>query len=60
MSAAQNHAIGSETLASAVDAGEPGVNRDSFAITVSDAAGQVVASASGIITGGNIQSLQMR
>ena len=40
----------------AIDAGEPGRGRDSFAITVKDATGRVVATANALITGGNIQS----
>ena len=40
----------------AIDAGEPGRGRDSFAITVKDATGHVVATVTALITGGNIQS----
>jgi hypothetical protein len=43
----------------AVDAGEPGRRRDSFRITVRDAAGHVVASVDADITGGNIESLRL-
>ncbi|MBI4489692.1 MAG: DUF11 domain-containing protein [Deltaproteobacteria bacterium] len=42
------------------DAGEPGRGRDSFAITVRDEAGSIVASVSGNLSGGNIQSLKVR
>ena len=40
----------------AIDAGEPGRGRDSFAITVKNATGHVVATVTALITGGNIQS----
>ena len=46
--------------ARATDAGEPGRNRDSFTITIRDAAGAVVATIDGVITQGNIQSLRTR
>lgn len=42
----------------AVDAGEPGPGRDTFAITISDSTGHVVASLNATITSGNIQSLR--
>jgi hypothetical protein len=42
----------------ATDAGEPGRRRDSFAITVKDAGGHVVATLNATITDGNIQSLR--
>jgi hypothetical protein len=45
--------------ATAVDGGEPGRGRDTFAITVRNASGQVVASVNAPITQGNIQSLRM-
>ena len=51
-----NGRSGYRFTASATDAGEPGRNRDSLAITVTDAAGHVVASVNGVITSGNIQS----
>jgi beta-lactamase superfamily II metal-dependent hydrolase len=54
-----NGHTGYRFTATATDAGEPGRNRDSFGITVSDAAGHVVASVNGVITGGNIQSLPL-
>jgi beta-lactamase superfamily II metal-dependent hydrolase len=54
-----NGRSGYRFTASAADAGEPGPNRDSFAITISDATGHVVASANGVITGGSIQSLRL-
>jgi hypothetical protein len=44
----------------AIDAGEPGRGRDSFAITISDGGGRVVAAVNATITGGNIQSLRAR
>jgi hypothetical protein len=44
--------------AAATDAGEPGRRRDSFAITVKDAGGHVVATVNATITDGNIQSLR--
>ncbi|HZT76131.1 MAG TPA: DNA/RNA non-specific endonuclease [Vicinamibacterales bacterium] len=43
----------------AVDAGEPGRGRDTFAITIRDASGHVVSTANATITDGNIQSLRM-
>jgi len=43
----------------ATDAGEPGRGRDAFAITIRDAAGQIVASVNATITAGNIQSLRV-
>jgi hypothetical protein len=43
--------------ARATDAGEPGRGRDTFAITVRDAAGAVVASVNATLTAGNIDSL---
>ena len=55
-----NGHAGYRFTATAVDAGEPGRNHDSFAITVSDATGHVVASANAVITDGNIQSLRIR
>ena len=54
-----NGRAGYRFTAKAADAGEPGRNRDSFAITISDATGHVVASANAVITGGNIQSLRL-
>lgn len=43
----------------AVDAGEPGRGRDRFAITIRDAAGQVVAAVDAAIADGNIESLSI-
>ena len=40
----------------ATDAGEPGVGRDSFELIVRSPSGEVVASVSGLLRGGNIQS----
>ena len=54
-----NGRSGYRFTATAADAGEPGRNRDSFAITIADPAGRVVASTSAVITGGNIQSLRL-
>ena len=42
--------------ATATDAGEPGVGRDTFAVTIKSPSGAVVAAAGGTLTGGNIQS----
>ncbi|MGH7166502.1 MAG: hypothetical protein ACREIS_13375, partial [Nitrospiraceae bacterium] len=42
--------------ASATDAGEPGVGRDSFAITIRNRNGDIVASANGLLTHGNNQA----
>jgi hypothetical protein len=42
----------------ASDRGEPGVNTDSFELVVTSPTGQVVESASGVLRGGNIQSLR--
>jgi DNA/RNA endonuclease G (NUC1) len=44
--------------ATAVDAGEPGPGRDTFAITITDSTGHAVASLNATITSGNIQSLR--
>jgi hypothetical protein len=46
--------------ATAVDAGEPGRGHDTFAITIRNAAGDIVASVNAPITQGNIQSLRLR
>jgi hypothetical protein len=54
-----NGRAGYRFSAKAADAGEPGRNRDSFAITISDATGHVVASVNAVITGGNIESLRI-
>jgi hypothetical protein len=43
--------------ATAVDRGEPGRNRDTFAIVIKDPRGAVVANTNGVIDGGNIQSV---
>lgn len=51
-----NGARGFTFEATAVDRGEPGRNRDTFAITVFNAAGQVVYSTNGTLAGGNVQS----
>jgi hypothetical protein len=45
-------------LASAVDAGEPGVGRDTFAVTINSPQGSVVLSLNGTLAGGNIQLLK--
>ncbi len=45
--------------ARAVDAGEPGRGRDQMSVTVRDRAGEVVASMTGALSGGNIQSLRL-
>ncbi|MEX2272520.1 MAG: HYR domain-containing protein [Vicinamibacterales bacterium] len=42
----------------ASDRGEPGVGMDTFALVVTSPAGEVVESASGVLRGGNIQSLR--
>jgi Lamin Tail Domain/HYR domain len=42
----------------ASDRGEPGVNIDTFEIVVTSPTGEVVESASGVLRGGNIQSLR--
>jgi hypothetical protein len=44
----------------AVDAGEPGRGRDSFAITIRSATGHIVSSVNATITQGNVQSLRIR
>jgi hypothetical protein len=43
--------------ARATDAGEPGRGRDTFAITIRDAGGAVVASVNATLTSGNVDSL---
>jgi hypothetical protein len=42
----------------ASDRGEPGVNNDTFSLVVTSPTGQVVESVSGVLRGGNIQSLR--
>jgi hypothetical protein len=42
--------------ATATDAGEPGVGRDAFAVTIKSPSGEVVATVGGLLSGGNIQS----
>jgi YVTN family beta-propeller protein len=46
--------------ARATDTGEPGRGRDTFAITIKDSHGAVVATVAGTLSGGNIQSLRLR
>jgi hypothetical protein len=45
--------------AQAVDAGEPGANRDRFAITIRDGSGTVVSAVNATITAGNIRSMRI-
>lgn len=45
--------------ARATDEGEPGVGRDTFAISVRDATGAVVATVGGTLAAGNVQSLRL-
>ena len=45
--------------AHASDQGEPGAGRDTFAITIRDPKGATVATVSGTLAGGNIQSLRL-
>ena len=45
--------------ARATDAGEPGRGRDTFSLTIVDANGKTVASVSGTLTSGNIQSSRL-
>jgi hypothetical protein len=47
-------------VARATDAGEPGRRRDTFAITIKDPQGAIVATVAGTLSGGNIQSLRLR
>lgn len=54
-----NGASGFTFEATAVDRGEPGKGRDTFAITVFNAAGEVVYRTNGALAGGNIQSERM-
>jgi hypothetical protein len=51
-----NHAF----EARAVDAGEPGRGRDEFAITITAPGGDVVATVSGLLSAGNVQSARVR
>jgi len=44
----------------ATDQGEPGRRRETVAITISNASGEVVASVSGKLAGGNIQSVRLK
>ena len=55
-----NGAPGHTFVATAVDAGEPGRGRDTFAITVRAPGGDIVATVRGTLAGGNIQSLRLR
>ena len=43
----------------ATDQGEPGRQRDTFSLVVKDSRGAIVASVSGKIDGGNIQSTRL-
>ena len=45
--------------ARATDAGEPGRGRDTFSITINAPSGEVVATVTGALSGGNIQSLRV-
>jgi hypothetical protein len=45
--------------AQAVDAGEPGANRDRLAITIRDGSGTVVSTVNATITAGNIRSMRI-
>ena len=53
-------AAGYTFTAQAVDAGEPGVGRDSFTISIRDPSGALVTTVSGKIAAGNIQSNRLR
>ena len=44
----------------AADAGEPGRSRDTFTLTIVGPGGATVASVSGVLTGGNIQSSRVK
>lgn len=55
-----NGAPGYTFEARATDGGEPGRGRDSFMITITAPDGAIVATASGTLSGGNIQSLRLR
>ena len=44
----------------ATDQGEPGRHRESVAIVIRDASGQVVAEVSGDLDGGNVQSKRIK
>jgi hypothetical protein len=46
--------------ARATDQGEPGRHRETFAITVWNASGQIVATADGELAGGNVQSVRVK
>lgn len=46
--------------AQAGDRGEPGRGRDTFAVTIKDAAGAIVATINGTLAGGNIQSMRVK
>lgn len=54
-----NGRLGYNFEATATDRGEPGRGRDTFALIVKDALGNTVASVSGALTGGNIQSTRL-
>ena len=44
----------------ATDQGEPGRRHDTFSLVIKDARGTIVASVSGDLDGGNIQSTRLR
>lgn len=46
--------------ATASDQGEPGKNRDTFAITIRNAAGMIVAQVQGSLGGGNVDSTRLK
>jgi hypothetical protein len=54
-----NGRVGYTFEATATDKGEPGRNRDTFAVVVKDAHGDVVADVGGDLDGGNIQSTRL-
>ena len=55
-----NGAAGYTFEARASDEGEPGRGRDTFAITIRDVNGQMVADVRGPLAAGNIQSHRLR
>lgn len=57
---AWNGTAGYTFEAKASDAGEPGVGHDSFVLTITSPAGEVVATVDGLLGGGNIQSKRVK
>ena len=53
-----NGHAGHAFLVESSDNGEPGTGRDTFAVTVRNAQGDIVLQASGLLSAGNVNKLQ--